>query len=254
MAVTNKSAFGKGMMLLVSFSAIFILIMSPMMKDHNGNPQTGLEYADEFFNKLSKNSADYFDQVNEAVAKQKGKQIAVTASTKIDLKAHGDQAKAQEAANKQAQTAAKALQAAGAQVEVKENSFTVKADLQALLEYSTKTSHAVFKVVGKAADEQANVQARATLKGLWTAFEAMQKPLQKDGKVAEAKAIDIVMKKGIEPAYNFYGISGEPVSKNIFLLTGLLAFYVIYTMWYGYGIFYTFEGLGMSMKKSKKKH
>jgi hypothetical protein len=255
MAVTNKGAFGKGMALLVSFTAIFLLIMSPVMKDQNGNPQTGLEYADDFFNKLSKYSSDYFDQVKDAAGKQKGKQIAVVASVaKPDPKDEPDAAKAQAKANADAQAIAKALQAAGATVEVKENVLTVKGDLGAVLDFATAKSQKTFGIVGADADKPENVADRKLLKDLWKGFGAMVKPLQKDGKVAEAKSIDTVMKKGIEPAYNFYGIPGEPVSKNIALLTFLLAFYVVYTMWYGYGIFFTFEGVGMSMKKSKKKH
>jgi len=255
MAVTNKSAFGKGMALLVSFTAVFVLIMSPLMKDSKGNPQNGLDYADEFFNKLSKNSSDYFDQVKEAAAKQKGKQLAMAVTiAKPDPKDEPDPAKQQVKANADAQAIAKAFQAAGATVEVKENVLNLKADLGAMLDFATAKSMKVFAVVGPEAEKPENVADRKMLKDLWKGFGAIIKPLQKDGKVAEAKSIDTVMKKGIEPAYNFFGIPGEPVSKNIFLLTFLLAFYVVYTMWYGYGIFFTFEGIGMSMKKSKKKH
>lgn len=255
MAVTNKGAFGKGILLLASFGVIFALIMSPLFKDHNGNPQTGLEFSDDFFNKLAKNSSDYFTQVKETAAKQKGKQLAVVAPVaKPDPKDEPDAAKAQAKANADAQAIAKALQAAGATVEIKENVLTVKCDLGAVLDFATTKAQKSFAIVGADADKPENVADRKMLKDLWKGFGAMVKPLQKEGKVAEAKALDTVMKKGIEPAYNFYGIPGEPVSKNIFLLTFLLVFYVVYTMWYGYGIFYTFEGLGMSMKKSKKKH
>lgn len=255
MAVTNKGAFGKGALLLVSFGVVFALIMSPMFKDQNGKDQTGLEFADDFFNKLSKNSSDYFDQVKEAAAKQKGKQLSVVAViAKPDPKDEPDAAKAQDKANKDAQEVAKALQAAGASVEVKDNSLTIKGDLGAMLDFSAAKAQKVFAVVGPDAEKPENQADRKMLKALWKGYGAMIKPLQKELKVGEAKALDIVMKKGIEPAYNFYGIPGEPVSKNVMLLAFLLAFYVVYTMWYGYGIFFLFDGVGLSMKKSKKKH
>ncbi|WP_243438849.1 hypothetical protein [Fundidesulfovibrio soli] len=254
MIIVNKGAFSKGMILMISFCAVFMLIMSPVFKDQNGNKQTGLEFADEFFNKLSKNSSDYSDQVKASAEKQKGKQIMVAATMpKPDIKDEPDPAKAQDKANKDAQESAKALQAMGAQVEVKDNVITVKADMGVLLTASSDRALKVFSVVGADAEKPENVAERKQIKALWKGFSAMIKPLQKEGKVAEAKALDTAMKKGLEPAYNFYGVVGEPVSKNVFLLAFLLAFYVVYTMWYGYSIFFMFEGVGMSMKKSKKK-
>jgi hypothetical protein len=249
MLVVNKSAFTKGAVLMVSFCAVFMLIMTPMF-----DGKTGLQYSDDFFNRLSKNSSDYFDEVKAGIEKQKGKQLAVTATiAKPDPKDEPDPAKATAIANKKAQDVAKALITAGATVDVKDNVLTVKGDLGAMLTFAATKAKDVFMVVGPDADKPENKANHKLLKDLWTGFSALVKPLQKDGKVAEAKALDTVMKKAIEPGYNFYGIEGEPVTKNIFLLTFLLVFYVVYTMWYGYAIFFMFDGIGLSMKKSKKK-
>jgi hypothetical protein len=62
-----------------------------------------------------------------------------------------------------------------------------------------------------------------------------------------------VVKKAIEPAYNFYQIDANKVSDHAGMLSGLLVFYVFYTMWWGYAIFYMFEGFGLTMKKAKVK-
>lgn len=250
MIITNKGSFIKGFLLMVSFCVVFMLIMSPVF-----HGKTGLEFSDDFFNRLAKNSADFFGQVDESVAKQKGKAISVTATvSKPDIKDVPDPIQAQEMANKKAQDAAKALQAAGAQVDVKDNVITVKGDLGAVTTFATAKSREMFLVVGSDAAKNENKAVHKMLKDLWTGFNAMIKPLQKEGKVAEAKVLDLVMKKALEPGYNFFGIEGEPVSKNVMLLSFLLAFYVVYTMWYGYSIFFMFDGLGLSMKKSKKKH
>jgi capsid portal protein len=61
------------------------------------------------------------------------------------------------------------------------------------------------------------------------------------------------MKKAIEPAYNFYKIDGQKVVDHAGMLSGLLVFYVAYTMWWGYAIFYLFDGFGLTMKKAKVK-
>ena len=62
-----------------------------------------------------------------------------------------------------------------------------------------------------------------------------------------------VTKKAVETAHNFYGIEAQKVTEKAGLMTGLLVFYVVYTMWWGFAIFYLFEGLGLTMKKAKVK-
>lgn len=249
MMIVNKGTFTKGVLLMVSFLVVFMLIMSPLF-----GGKTGLEFSDDFFNRLSKNSSDYFEEVKTGIEKQKGKQLAVTATiAKPDPKDEADPAKATAIANKKAADVAKALTAAGATVDVKDNVLNVKGDLGSMLSFAATKAKDVFMVVGPAAETPENKANHKLLKDLWTGFSALIKPLQKDGKIAEAKALDAVMKKALEPGYNFYGIEGESVTKNIFLLSFLLIFYVIYTMWYGYAIFFMFDGIGLSMKKSKKK-
>ncbi len=42
-------------------------------------------------------------------------------------------------------------------------------------------------------------------------------------------------------------------SEKAGIMTGLLVFYVVYTMWWGFAIFYMFDGIGLTMKKAKVK-
>jgi len=250
MLIVNKGAFGKGFLLLVSFVGVFLWIMSPTF----GGGRTGLEFSDDFFNKLAKNSSNYFKEVEVTAAKQKGKQLNLSVTIPLpDPKVQPDPVKAQETADMNAQIAAKALTTAGGQVEVKGNVLLVKGDLGAILEFTTKNAAELFTVVGDASSKPENLETKKLLNNLWKAFNAMMLPMQRDKLLVEAKAVNQVMKKAVEPAYNFYGISGEPVSQNVVMLTGLLVFYVIYTMWYGFGIFCMFEGIGLSMKKAKVK-
>ena len=81
----------------------------------------------------------------------------------------------------------------------------------------------------------------------------IDKAFKKEKMVAEAKIVSDVTKKAIEASYNFYGIQAQQVSEKAGLMTFLLVFYVIYTMWWGFAIFFIFEGIGLSMKKAKVK-
>ena len=250
MLIVNKTAFGKGFLLMVTFLGVFLWIMSPTF----GGGRTGLEFSDDFFNRLSKNSSNYFKEVEVTAAKQKGKQLNLTVTVPLpNPKEQPDPVKQQETADKNAQAAAKALIAAGGQVDVKANVMTIKGDLGTILEFATKNSVVVFSVDGDAASKPENIETKNLLKSLWKAFGVMMLPMQRDKLLVEAKALNQVMKKAVEPAYNFYGITGESVNQNVVLLTGLLAFYVVYTMWYGFAIFLMFEGMGLSMSKAKVK-
>lgn len=55
MLVTDKKLFIKGILLLVSFTVVFILIFSPIFP----GGVNGLHFSDDLFNKLSKGSS-YF--------------------------------------------------------------------------------------------------------------------------------------------------------------------------------------------------
>jgi hypothetical protein len=80
----------------------------------------------------------------------------------------------------------------------------------------------------------------------------MVKPMQRAGQVEEASAVALVVSKGIEPSYNFYGITPMRVMDNIPLVAGFFLFYVVYTLWYGFAIFELFEGIGLTMQKIAK--
>jgi hypothetical protein len=43
------------------------------------------------------------------------------------------------------------------------------------------------------------------------------------------------------------------VKEKAGLMTFLLVFYVAYTLWWGFAIFFIFEGIGLTMSKAKVK-
>ena len=62
-----------------------------------------------------------------------------------------------------------------------------------------------------------------------------------------------VIKRAIEVGYNYYGIEGEKAADRWGIILFSLVFYVVYTMWWGFAIFYMFEGIGLEMTAGKKK-
>ena len=87
----------------------------------------------------------------------------------------------------------------------------------------------------------------------YTIFKDMILPMQRQKMINESNVVNTVNQKAIEPAYNFYGIPAEHISSKIPMVTALLAFYLLYTVWYGFAIFDIFNGIGLSMSKSKIK-
>jgi hypothetical protein len=49
-------------------------------------------------------------------------------------------------------------------------------------------------------------------------------------------------------AFNFFGIEPQNITDKIGIVVFALAFYVIYTLWFGFSIMYLFEGWGMELE------
>ena len=89
---------------------------------------------------------------------------------------------------------------------------------------------------------------RLALNGWYLALTAMEKDLTKAAKFDQAKLVKNCMTKAIEPAYNYYKVEAKSVKAEMMLLIAALAFYVIYTIWYGFGLLFLFEGMGIKLE------
>jgi len=241
MLIVNKQAFTKGLTLLLSFCVIFVLILMPLIKGMNT-----LDYADDLFNKLSKASANYFDQVGKDTAKHHGKQVSF--SVKV-----GKDGMTEEQVKTAAETAVQVFTTLGAQAEANGAEVKLTMDLGAVLGKLSDGSKLVYDNQGDQAKAFFGMEYKKALKSAWETLTPGIKKLQAEKKIEEANAISNVLKRCVETAYNYDGVKPESVMQHLPEMLGLLVFYVIYTMWYGYSIFYLFEGIGMSMKKAKDK-
>ncbi|MBA4357199.1 MAG: hypothetical protein Q7U56_04880 [Humidesulfovibrio sp.] len=238
MLITNKPLFNKGLLLMASFLCVFVSLFLPIW----GGVGNGLDAADNMFNRLSKGSSYFIPGVQKQALALEGKTVTVTAKVK-DAKL--------------APRAVENLVKAGATAELKDGAITYSGDLGKILTAALADADDLFNDRGKAVVDRYAVTdkdgEKLVVKAWWTVLDPSVKELQKQKMIEEAKVVGQVNKRGLEPGYNFYGIKSEKVLDNVLPLVGLLVFYVVYTMWYGYAIFDMFGGIGLGMSKPKIK-
>jgi hypothetical protein len=235
MAAMNKKALGIGAFLAVSFFGVLALIFSPIF----GGGKNGLVFADDMFNKLSKGSSYFIPDVARSNEKFKATEVALV--IKLDKPEQMNP------------LAIKLLAASGAQAATASPELKISGNLGGVMSQVLADADDMFRNEGAKVAERYSTDEQEVLASWWNILKGMDKELKKQGKIEEAKIVSDVMKKAIEPAYNFYKIEGQQVSEKAGLMTGLLLFYVMYTMWWGFAIFFLFEGFGLTMKKSKIK-
>lgn len=221
-----------GYLLLASFTAVLVAIFMPLFPGTQGQKVNGLDYLDNFFNQLSKSSAYYIPDQLKKAEKYKGQQF--TTSLKM---------KSAEAATVTAKLfATNQITAAAEGDKVK-----VDGDFGAMITAMLKDADLMYKNDGKALKAKYGVDERQAVYSWYLALTAMEKDMTKAGNFEQAKFVKNCMSKAVEPAYNYYEVEAKPVKEEIFLLIASLVFYTVYTMWYGFGLLYLFEGYGIKL-------
>lgn len=233
MLIKNKKPFGIGAVFAVSFLAVLLMIFSPVFGGKNG-----LQFADDSFNRLSKGSSYFIPKVSKNVEKFIGKPFSV----EIKLEKPED-----------AEQTSKLFSTNGVRAEANAAELKLEGDLGAMLRSVVQDADAMFNNDGKTVADRYGLDEKQVMKNWWTALSKIEKKFKKNKAIEEAKIVSEVTKKAVEPGYNFYKIEGEKVADHAGMMSGLLIFYVAYTMWWGYAIFYLFEGIGLTMKKAKVK-
>jgi len=246
--VRHGKHLGLGLVMGISFFVVLFLIFSNIFpKTKAGEPQNGLQWADEMFNNLAKGSSYFIPKVAKSNEKFMGRMFSATIKVSKPEDQPGD-------AEKRAERSAKVLGAAGAKVEVKGAELKIEGDLGKVLEAALQDADVMFKNEGDKIKTKYAFDDEKQMFRQWNnTLPKISKQLEKEKKMEEAKMVTDVVKKAIEPAYNFYKVDAVKVKDHIGLMTFLLIFYVAYTMWWGFSIFYTFEGLGLTMTKAKVK-
>ncbi|MDR3631018.1 MAG: hypothetical protein P4L42_11850 [Desulfocapsaceae bacterium] len=218
----------RGILMLISFFGILAVIFSPIFPGKNN----GLDYMDNLFNTISKGSSYFIPKAMTDSEKFVGKNID------LKIKMENEQ---------QATDTAKLLQEAGAQVQVTGKELAVKGDAGHILKSCLTDADFMFKNDGKPIADKYGFSERKALYDWWVAFKAIGNELTVQSNFELVKSFSNVQKKALEPAYNYYNIEAKSWEKNIFLIVCALGFYVFYTLWYGFGLLYLFEGIGLKI-------
>ncbi|AEG60853.1 hypothetical protein [Desulforamulus ruminis] len=234
--IRDSKAFTIGLIMLISFCGIYFYMMTPSF----GNGRNGLDFADDLFNSISKGSVqDVVTSEVKKAANWEGTEIAVNLKCKDE---------------EQAARWADALQKVeDADVQVDKANVALKADMGKLLNNISEDCMNMFENKGDVVQQKYNTDPRDATNRWYSITKAVAKDLEVQKSFTESVYIQNYQKKMIEPAYNYYGVETKFVSENKGIMSFMLIFYMIYTLWYGFAIYYICGGLGITMTKGGKK-
>lgn len=232
--ITNKRSFTIGLLLLITFAAVYAGIMSPIF----GNGRNGLEYADDMFNSLSKGSANFIAEESSKAAAFNGTAIDVTITAPD---------------SEGAMTWAGIYDKSGAQATVSGNEVNIKGDMGTIMAAVLADCEAMYNNQGTVISDKHGMDERAAMYATYSSLKAMVKAFEKQEAFQISAGIQSLLQKGVEPAYNYYGIEAKKVADYAGTVTFLMLFYLVYTIWFGFSIYFLFEGVGITTTKAAKK-
>ena len=226
--IAHKKEFYTGFGLFVIFWIVLIILFMPVSSGKNA-----LENLDMLYNSISKGSAYYIPKAKKAAKPLNGTQVSV------DLKLDTD---------KQAEQIATLFEKGGGRVQVSGANLKVSGDLGQILENSLTDADYMYHNDGKRVSDKYGIPEKQALYNWWKALKALDLALKKQKKFVAAKVVDLIRKKAVETAYNYYGIAPQKITDRFGVVIFSLIFYVVYTLWYGFAIMYMFEGLGLRLE------
>lgn len=224
-----------GFLLGISFFAVLALIFAPVFDGTND-----LEFSDRLFNRLAKGSSNFLPALSSQVAKLENQELAVS----LEMDSPG-----------QAALATKVLSESAPATTAQGPVLNVKGNLTEVLGAAISDCQAMYSNHGEVLRQEYGMDPKEAMLIWHTALNGTAQALERGNNknIAHAKMIQAVVTDGVEPAYNFYGIEAESVSRRAGITTFLLIFYLVYTLWWGFAIYFLFGGLGFSMTKARVK-
>jgi hypothetical protein len=231
--VRDRGKFTTGVWGLGIFFVALALWLSPVI-----GGKSGLQWADNFFNQLSKSSSYFLPQMAKNAEGYRGKIFEARVTAK-------DPAVAQHIAQ--------LFAGAGAQINVNASQVFLRGDLGAVGEKMIADAQVMYENREHDLEAKYGFPGREVVYCWWVAVDAIYQQYVAAGDVASSAFASALKTKVCEPAYNFAGITPRRASDAAWPLFALLAFYLCYTLWYGFSILYVFEGLGITVQAQRRK-
>jgi len=223
--IVDKLKFYAGLGMLVVFTVLLVIMFLPVLDGKNA-----LQYSDELYNSISKDSAYYIDDVKADSTEFDRTSVSVTIEMETE---------------EQAEQTALLYQETGAEAIVSGAEVEVAGDLGRILETCLNDADDMYYNEGETIQTKYGYDERIVLYNWWESLDVMSSELEDQDLFDEAKGIDKALAKAIEPAYNYYGIEAESMIDRIGIVLFSLIFYVVYTLWYGFALMYMIEGWGL---------
>jgi hypothetical protein len=215
-------------------TAIFIVVLAAFFSPIFGKGQNGLDYLDNLYNSISKNSAYYIPDLAEQAAKFNGAKLEATLTF----------------ANKDtAARAALLFAGAGAAVQPDGAKLAVSGDLGKVFASTLADADSMFhNQGGELTARYEDKDPRLMLYTWWESYKELERSLNRQNAFAQAKFVKVVQAKAVEMGYNYFGIAPQDIGERWLIVLFSLLFYVVYTLWYGFGVMYLFEGTGYQLE------
>lgn len=231
MLIRNKKEFAIGFGMTAVFFAILAYLFTPSFGGKNA-----FEASDGLFNSISKASTNHFPTLRETILGLEplaaDQNLAIPAPISANLTAM--------------------LQHLGVRAEAENGTLHILGSLNAILKRMVTDSQLMYANNGQALETSYGIPARQVAYAWWVYAGAAAKAFKHDKRFASAKVLEEVRTRAVEVGYNYYGVEATPVTERAGITAFALIAYVVYTMWWGFSIFFLAEGLGLVMKKSAK--
>jgi len=225
--IYNKKEFFGGAGLLVIFFVVLFFMFQPLFGGMNA-----MAYLDNLYNSISKGSVYYIPALSEEVGTYKTK--LVTMNLEYDTVVEADQSK-------------RLFAKTGVEIRLSGKTMQVSGSLGDILKESLADADAMYHNDGARLESKYVLDARRVMFNWWTSLKLMDKSLKSQKEFTAAKITATVEKKAVEASYNYYEVEPVQIMDKIGMVIFSLAFYVFYTLWYGFAILFLFEGWGLKL-------
>lgn len=233
MVIVHPKSFAIGAVMTVAFFVILGVMFSPLFGGENA-----FHASDRLFNSIAKGSSYAIPRLKEESGAFAGRAVDLELQLKSEAVAADGAA---------------VLALAGAEAVASGTSLRLQGDLGTILAAALADSDAMFNDRGSEVSSRYGLPERQAMYAWWSVLKEVYRETKLKGQVEESNFVEEVMSRAVEVGYNFYGIAPAKARDHAGIITFALAFYVAYTLWWGYAILYLFDGFGLQMKPSHKK-